>query len=935
MQENNENLDEVVVIGYGSQKRSDLTGAVSSIKTDNMAITSDASIDQLMKGKAAGVTILSTSAQPGGSVDIRIRGAASVGAGNEPLYVIDGFPIANASLEPGNASQYSQGGRNPLNSLNPNDVESIEILKDASATAIYGARATNGVILITTKRGKKGIKLSYDGSVTAQVISKPFDMLNARDYMVETNRVMREQWLRENKLAPFGTNDPAKATRFEPRFKGEQIDNVGDGTNWWDKITRTGMVNNHNVSISYGNDQIKSYVSFGYYNNQGVVNTSSLERYSAKINLDWNINKYITVGLSYLGSLVNNNNIQGGNGEWGDSGMLMSAMLFDPSVPVRDEDGNYSEMSWYANMPNPVSFEDVDDKTKQSRNLLNGYLQIEPIKDLTVKASFGYDGQSSVRKNYFPTTFLLGKLREGQASIGQVNREDLLFDLVGTYKFGNANHRFTTMVGYAYQQFSDDGYSMLGQKFFTDAFLYHNIGVGTERPSIGSYKNSSMLASYFGRINYTLFERYLLTINMRYDGSDKFGKNNKWAFFPSASIGWRMTEEEFMKDVKWVSNLKPRFSIGQTGNSNIGSNALGFFDPNREYAFNGDPSYVGVTVSQIANPNLKWETSSEINVGLDFGFLNNRISGSFEYYNRVISNLLGSRDLRSWMLVPSVSANLGKTRSQGVELTLNTVNIDTRGFRWTTDFTFTHYRDTWVERSPDVVLKPWQKKSEPIRSVYYYKTGNIIQPGQKVAAMPSAVPGNIEVLDVNGFDDKMNYTGGPDGKIDEADIVYLGSMDPDCSIGFNNSFSYKGIDLSIYFYGSFNQMVYNNVLIKYIGWSEKIVEHGTNLHVDAKKRWASDNLNGIYPSDAINTYMGADGYAWQKASFLRCKNITVGYTFPKRLLNKVISGLRFYADIQNPFTFTNWTGMDPETDGSNKAPYPNQRTFSFGMNIQF
>ncbi|WP_321438428.1 TonB-dependent receptor [uncultured Bacteroides sp.] len=927
-------LDEIVVVGYGTQKRSDLTGSVSTVKVSDLVKTSDASISQMLKGKAAGVTVLSTNAGPGGGVDIRVRGASSIAAGNEPLYVIDGFPISNSALEPGSPTQYSQGDRNPLNSLNPNDVESIEILKDASATSIYGARASNGVILITTKRGNKGLKLNYDGSFTTQVMSQPFEMLNAHDYMVKANLLIKEDWLRTNKIAPFGTADPMAIAEYTPRYTQAQIDNVGEGTNWWNLITRPGLVNNHNVSATYGNDQIRSYASLGYYRNDGVIKGSTIERISTKINLDWTINKYLISGISFLGSRINNNNIQAGNGEWGDSGMLMSAFLFDPTVSVKDSNGKYNEMSAYTNLPNPVSFLDISDNTKQIRNLTNFFLTISPIKDLSFKVSIGDDSQSSVRKIYYPKTFLVGYRKSGEGSIGQINEEDLLFDAVATYKFNFKKHSFNTMLGYSYQKFKRDDYSLSGTNFFTDVFTYNNMGVACDKPVIGSSYNQSVLASYFGRINYAYKDRYLLTINARYDGSDKFGANNKWGFFPSASLGWRISEEPFLKKMTKISNLKLRVSYGQTGNSNIGSNAFSFYDVNNRYAF-GSVTSPGVQLTQLSNSNLKWETSTELNVGLDFGFLKNRIAGSIEIFNKITSDLLSWRDLRSWNIVSSVASNLGNTESKGVELTLNTVNIDNHDFKWNTDFTFTRYQDRWKKRSPDAVLNPWDKVNDPIRAVYYYKTVGIVQLGQTVAAQPNAVPGNIIVQDINGFDSKLKYTGKPDGKIDQADIVYLGTLDPDFSIGFNNTFKYKNFDLNMYAYGSFNQLVYNSTLIKYIGYSSHMVEDGTNLRVEAKKMWSSVNQTGIYPSDAVNTTMGSDAYAWEKASFLRIKNLTLGYNFPKKWLGKEISSLRIYADVQNPFIITNWTGMDPETDGNGKAPYPNQKSYSIGFNLQF
>ena len=660
-----------------------------------------------------------------------------------------------------------------------------------------------------------------------------------------------------------------------------------------------------------------------------------MERFSTKINLDYTINKYIKAGMSYMGALINNDNIQGGNSQWEGSTMIMSALLFDPTMPVKDEEGNYSEMSWYASLPNPVSFQEVDDKTKQTRNMTNLYLEIEPLKNLQIRTSAGYDGQSSVRKSYFPRTFLFGKNREGKAQIGQTNREDLLFNTVATYNFEYLKNKFTLVAGYEHQEFNSDSYSLGTSGFFTDAFLYNNMGVGSrEQNEIGSSKGKNRMASYFGRIFYSLFDRYMLTVNMRYDGSDRFGENKKWAFFPSASVGWRISEEEFLKKLEPISNLKLRVGYGQTGNSNIGSNALSFYDTNRSYAFNSILS-PGVTLTQIANPNLTWETTTELNLGLDFGFFDSRITGAVEYFDKTIDNLLGYRDLRSWMIVSSVAANLGKTQSKGVEVTLNTVNILTRDFKWTTDFTYTHYRDRWKERSPDVVLSPWQRVDDPIRTIFAYQPDGIVQIGETVPHMPFALPGYAKVKDINGFDGNMNYTGLPDGKINEADLVMLGTGDPGYTIGFNNTFRYKDFDLNIYAYGVFNQLVFNGVKQKYLAMGDAMLDLGTNLWVEAAKRWSSDNPNGIYPSEIANAYQGSTDWLYEDATFFRIKNITLGYNFPGKHLPKEIGKMRVYADCQNPVVFTKWMGMDPEIARSHLAPYPNQRSYSIGLNIQF
>ncbi|MCM1502832.1 MAG: SusC/RagA family TonB-linked outer membrane protein [Bacteroidales bacterium] len=950
MHENANDLDEAVVVGYGTVRKSDLTGAVASVKSADLPMASNASIAHMLSGRAAGVSITQNSAQPGGGVEMLIRGGASTGAGNEPLYVIDGFPVGGSSVEPSADNRYSDfGSRNPLNSINPNDIQSIEILKDASSTAIYGARAANGVVLITTKKGREGRPVvSYNGSYGVQQIANRIEMMNATEFMLEANRFAEEKWYYDNRVYPYGNTDPSTvSSKMILPYSEKQIEEAGEGTDWYSLVTQMGSVNQHNLSVSGGTSSLKYMASFNFYDQNGVVKNSDFTRYTGRINIEHQIGKIFTYGINATQSYIRSSNIPLGTEDFENSGLLNSALAYDPTVPVRGKDGSYSISPLMATVPNPVSMLEIDDYTVTKRLLVNSFVQAEIVNGLFARVNLGFDDQNGVRNSYLPKSTLYGKQEGGKASKSMASQFDKLLEATLRYDFNVGNsHRLNLLAGYSWQDFTHDGMAAANSQFFTDQFKYNSLQSGEgQRPTVSSSKSRNVLVSYFARVNYNLLDRYLFTFTFRADGSNKFGSNNRYGYFPSGAFAWKINNESFLKDFRALSDLKLRLSFGQTGNSNIGNNAFEYYTSAwHQYVFGSNVS-TGTAKLQLANPDLKWETTTELNIGLDFGFFDQRLSGTFEFFNKEVKDLLGYRSLKSFMEVSSVAANIGKTRSRGVELSLKSRNF-VGEFRWDTEFTLTHYNDRWKERNPEDELKPWQKDNDPIRAHYGYLSDGILGIDEKApASMPALLPGQYKVKDVDGYvrdefgdlvmdsNGNVQYTGAPDGIIDEADIVLLGTFDPGVSMGLSNTFSYKGFDLNIFFYGMFDRIVNNATRGKYSIPEIRRILNGQNMMLEVKDRWSKDNPDATLPSGFVSVYPQPSDYLWEKAWFIRCKNITLGYTLPSKCLGKALSHLRVFLDFSNPFVITPYTGNDPETDF--KAGYPNQRTYMIGLDLTF
>lgn len=958
LKESTKKLDEIVVVGYGTVKKRDLTGAISSIKAADVNINSASSIGQALKGKAAGLSIIQNSAQPGGGLDILIRGAGSINASNKPLYIVDGFPIATLD-QPGSGNERLDAGtQSILNFVNPNDIASVEVLKDASATSIYGARAAHGVVIITTKRGVSGKTIvSYGASIAVQKHTNIFDVYNLKEWMTAKNNSSWDMWMWENEVAPYGNrtleiamNSPKNGVGYILPYSDNQINNAGVGTDWVGLITRNGTIQQHNVSVQGGSEQTKYMVSLNYFDNKGIIKNSEMKRYTGKINLDQTINKYFKMGVNVMTTRLDNDNAPLGGLQYEKSGLLRAAVQMGPHIKAIDENGNYLINPLLPTQPNPYSLLTVQDKGMMDRILANANILFEPLKGLTFKLNVGTDIAYQSRKTYMPKTTLFGGLSGGLATINQSANEQYLLEGTANYITKiNDKHQIVALFGVSTEKFKANGNNLGNNDFLTDGFSWNNLNAGAGTKLVGSWGNENKMMSYFTRLNYTLLDRYLLTATLRADGASVFAKNNKWGFFPSIALGWNLADEKFMEFIRPSMPLfKFRVSYGQTGNSDIGSNAFAAYYASPAWNNEDKSPQIGVFQARLENPDLKWETTTEFNLGLDLSLFDGKVSGSFEYYDRVISDLLNFKPLNAYHDISLVIANIGKTQGKGFEATINTKNISNKNFTWTTDFTFSLYRDRWLERTNDWKPSVYENINDPIRSIYSRVATGILQVGDPVpAAQPDLKPGQLIIKDINGYkrdengdpiveNGKFILLGEADGIIDDADTRLKGTTDPGYIAGISNHLRFKDFDFSFDFNGMFNRDMMDPTYMAYGASADGIAQYGYNGLRVLDKRWTPDNPSTVYPSSFFGwSRYGYGDWFYQKAWFIRLQNITLGYTFPNSpIFNKVFSSLRVYLDVNNVFVISPYTGLDPETD-SYTAAYPNSRTFTLGLNVKF
>lgn len=909
LNEDTQNLDEIVVVGYGSMKKSDLTGSVVSLKAEDISSPTNSSLVQMMQGRAAGVTVTQNSAQPGGAASIKIRGTSSVNAGKTPLYVVDGFPIDNTNFYPGSGDVFDAPKKDPLNSINPSDIESMEVLKDASATAIYGSRAANGVILITTKKGKEGKpRVTFNSSVGIQVIAKRFDVLNGSEFAQVYNEMQEF-----NGKKPYYDN----------------VNQFGKGTDWFKEVTRTGVVTNHDVTLQGGNTNTMYLVSANYHRNDGIVKESSFERYSFRLNLDQKISSKLNLAITSLLSNTTDNNVAAGT-RAEDTGVLGGAYAFPSNVPVRNENGKFSDNPHYVLMSNPVSLLDIDDKTRSRRAMLNASLNYNPTDYLFLKVQAGTDMQNAKREYYNPTTTRKGAGAGGIASVTSTQGVSNLLEGTITFKKNFNKHKLDIVAGYTYQDFLFEDVSTKATNFFTDYFSYNNIGIGEERPSVGTAKSRNVLISGITRANYNFDDRYLFTATFRADGSSKFEKSNRFGYFPSFSAAWRISNEAFMKDFSTLSNLKLRVGYGETGNQDIGNNSyMTLLGKGYAYIF-GDRVATTLVPTNAGNPLLMWETAKQFNVGIDAGFFNNRIAATLEYYQTTTDNLLLQFTTPAYSGYSSQWRNAGKIQNKGVEFTLNTQNIITRNFQWETTLTISHNKNLWKDRAGLPLPYIGASENDPVNAMYGYIFDGIWQEGDDIknSAQPNSVPGHIRYADIGGRDEKGNFVPGPDGKIDAADITYLGTPDPKVEFGFGNDLTYKNWNLNFFFNARVGGKTSNQFRSYYENPAR--VYEGVNAFKSVLNRWMPTHTNTNIHSGKANPYGGDNNSLYiEDTSFLRLKSIRLTY-------NTKFGTIPFsvYVDAQNAFTITKYTGYDPELDGSYSG-YPPCRTFLAGFKVSF
>ncbi|REL32844.1 SusC/RagA family TonB-linked outer membrane protein [Rhodohalobacter sp. SW132] len=929
--------EELVVIGYGTMRQRDLTGSISSVQVEELNTVAQSSVNQMLQGRVPGLNMTTRSAQPGSGVTVNIRGAISSGgeAGNRPLYVIDGVPMTSYnSTVPGlTASDLGFGGgvdRDPLSFLNPSDIESISVMKDASAAAIYGSAAANGVILITTRGGRSGdLQVEYRGSYSIQSPKEYFPLLNERQFMEEQSRLSYDWYLYDHGLAPYGTNTTADVP-FSPMYSESDISNAGAGTDWIDQVTRTGSIQEHNLVLSGGSDQTRLYGSFSFHDNQAILQNSRYTRYTARVNLDQTVSDAIEFRMRFNVGRQDGQNATSGSSDGGAEKfhMIEAATSVSPTIPVRNPDGSYAQ-HYNPLIMNPVSFMDIRDESETNNLFLAPTLEVNISENLRANITGQIDREGTTRGFYLPRSSNHALLSEGMAQKHENNRTNYTGETFLTYDNSFRDHSFTVMGGAGIYRAENSGFNVEANGFFTDAFQDFNIGVAhnLQQTRLGSYKNEQTKLSQFMRINYSYMDRYMLTLVGRRDGSSIFAENHRYGFFPGISAAWTLTEERFLREVDAISELKLRVGYGQSGNETVlAGNTLQLYSPGNQYVI-GNTVRSGVALNQIANPDLTWETITTLNAGVDFGFLRNRIRGSLDVYQRTATDRLDYNPLPFNSPISVVADNVGSTQGYGVELSLSTLNIATPTVNWSTDFNISWSEARWLERNPRVPLDPWVGERDLLGTIYGVRTAGIIRSEEDIPAhQPNANLGNVIYVDENG-----------DGVLDNEDIVILGNNRPKWSLGFRNNVAYRNFNLSVYVYGNLDFLRGNT----YNPDPGALRVHGVpdNTLTNVSEVWSADNPDGWRPGVAPNPHSGdfstGSDFNLYDASFIRIQDISLGYNLPQNVLSALggIRSARVFFTVENIGVITNYPGFDPEFTEAN--PYPHAYNTSVGVDIRF
>lgn len=879
--EDSEILDEVVIVGYGSVKKSDATGAIEVLKSSDFNKGVVTSPESLFKGHIAGVQVTSTSGQPGANTNVRIRGVNSISASSEPLYVIDGVPIDNSrsTLSVGNDAGLNNLSINPLSMIPASDIESMTVLKDASATAIYGSRGANGVILITTKGGKDGIRsVSYSGSVGFSQVANKIDILSADQY---------------RQYVPDATGTAS--------------------TDWQDEIFRTAVVHEHNVTFSNGNKNTSYWASLSASGQDGIIIGTGMDRYSLRFNLTHKMfEDRLIFNLNATNTYYKLDNVLEQQTGGANGGIINNALKANPTEPVYKADGSFNEYA--ETVRNPVAMaKQMSDKSRGDRFIGNADATYYFLpKTLFGKINLGYDVDNINRKAYQPIHSKAAENVEGRAVTESNRYSNYLLEGYLTFdKTFNKIHALNVVAGYSWQEFDNYISTVRAEGFVNDNLGANNVG-GARTQEARNNQEKNRLISFYARANYNLMDKYMFTATVRRDGSSRFGPNNRWAVFPSGAFAWKIKQEEFLKDVSFLDDLKLRLGYGITGNQDIGN-----FRYSQTYSINskegtsfGGVAYPSYGITAIANPNLKWEQTAQFNVGIDYAFFNNRLRGSLDVYNKKTSNLLLTIDA----IQPAVSSiyldNIGAMVNRGVEFSLDAAVISTKDFYWDANLNVAYNKNEVTElyNNKDIV--------------YGVVSG-------------AGASGNTQILRVGesvGSFYGRRFIGIENGQevfaSDEREVI--SDALPDVIIGFNNSFKYKDWDLSVCLRSNLGVSVYNNTRAELAQGSRL---PGQNTNIEGAEFHKAGGGGTVYSSSR-----------WvENAAFLKLDNITLGYNFS---LPKVIKNGRIYVTAQNLFTITSYTGYDPEVSnvssdkdvkaiGIDYCSYPQARTFTLGLNINF
>ena len=910
------NFEEVVVIGYGSVRKKDLTGAVASIKSDKISEIAVTDITQALQGRVAGVMVQTQSWQPGAVAQVRIRGNRSITASNEVLYVVDGVPIVDG-----------------VNQINPNDIETVNVLKDASATAIYGNRGANGVILITTKKGKQGkTVVEYSGYYGIQKNQPLPELMSAAEF-VEYSREAQRNSLggaydpKPNRDLDF-KNDQLVATPYmlrnmENAWAGGTYDaSKLASTDWLSYGLRNGRLQDHQVSIRGGNDKTKMLLSADYFNNKGVVRDQDYTRYSIRVNVDHNVSKGIKVGTQ----TVFTNSYQ--NAGWDDVFDGYGLKSFNPIASPYEDDGVTLALFPTNNTrtPNPVTnFDKTKRVVKQDRILGNYYADISFLDGFNLRSSIGLDYRAGQNLNFSTAnTAAVGGEAPSSTSNGGSKRFMYTWENILSYHKSLNNHNLYATLVQSVQSETSESYGISVKDLPYDQQLYYNVGTALTINGISSGYYHWNLSSFMGRLNYNYKEKYLATVSGRYDGSSVLAEGHKWVVFPSVALAWRMKSEPFLKDIKVLNELKLRVGWGRTGNSGIAPYKTWGSLSTVRYAF-GETSVLGFTPADMINPALTWETTGQYNAGIDFGFFDGRISGSIDIYKQTTNNLLLNQQLPTASGFDQILVNIGKTSNKGLELAFNTVNISTHKLRWSTDWIFAGNKQKILELyngKHDDLAAGWFI-GQPIQVAYNVTADGIWQNTDEdkaeiakfMANGATFKPGDIRPLDLNH-----------DYKIDAADRHIFGQAEPKWTASLGNTFQYGNFDASIFLYASVGQTVYHDLDMRFDGrYNQPKLDY-----------WTPENPSKTYPRPLLGTaglnYVSILNY--YDGSFVRVKNISLGYTLPVPIAKQAfLERFRIYASVQNPWVITKFPGTDPE--GATGFNAPSVTTYLLGVNLNF
>jgi TonB-linked SusC/RagA family outer membrane protein len=926
-------LDDVIVIGYGTQRRGDVTVSITSVDADEVGSPVNTSLDHALQGHAAGVVVTRSTGKPGAPVSIRIRGTTSINGTNEPLYVVDGIPIITKAGEL--TSGTLQGSDiNPLSSINPADIESIQILKDASATAVYGARGANGVILITTKRGKSGaLSVSINSSVGIQRLSKKIDLLNARELAELGNDAVTEARMYYPAIA-YGSNF-ALPSRF------------GEGTDWQDEIFRDAWMQNHQVSLRGGTEKTTYFMSGNFMKQDGIIHHSDFDKGTFRINIDNQLSENVKSGVNLnLARSISHGVITGI--PLFSSSVTAMALLMNPGQDVYDEDGpgGYTyESNTINRIPNPVAeINETKRLINSSRAMGDLYLDWDIIKGLQYKFKVGVDAFFTREQQYIPSYVRRGQ-QKGKGYNVNMQGYTWLMENTLSYSKDIEKHHMVFLIGQTAQQYVSESSDIAVERFDDDRLGYYNLGMGIDKTIITRFNTWSMLSG-IGRAIYNYDSKYYVTVSGRADGSSKFGASKKYGFFPSLSLAWRISGEDFFSNVNAVNSLKFRASVGKVGNEGIPSGSTISLMADIPYFFGEEPTskVIGAYVYSLQNNELKWEVTTQFNTGFDLSLFESRIMMTAETYLKKTSDLLLFVPINRSSGFSYAWSNVGDMKNQGVEFSLSTVNLN-QGFQWRTRFNIAFNRNEVTDLAqsseiygiPIINILDWTKITEnkPVGLIYGYKSDGIVQLDEDPTEVPF-FPAKIARYGDRKYVDKND-----DGILTKEDHYELGNANPDFSFGFTNSFSYKNFSLNIYFQGDVG-----NELVNFNRFQLESFDGFQNNSTAALERWTESNPTNDYPRANASSHGNVmSDILVEDGSYVRLKELMLSYTIPRKLYERSgIDGITLSISGNNLLTLTNYSGYDPEVSiyggsvfgkGADYGAYPMSRTLLFSLNLNF